>query len=265
MQTTCRRPFLAMCSVLVLLPAHAWAQQAPLRIVFPFSAGGAADGVARLLAEQLQTSLGRAAVVENRTGAGGRIGVKSVVQAEADGTTLVFVPGPLISLHPHLFRNLGYDPLKDLLPISQVMQSDLALATGPGTPAKTSAELLEWLRSNSPRATYGSPGAGSSAHFTVLEWARLSKIDLRHVAYRGTPAALPDLLAGHLPLYTAATPEVIEQHKAGQIRIVATTGAARSPMLPDVPRSRSRGSTSWRRYGLRCTLRRGRRSMSPSV
>jgi tripartite-type tricarboxylate transporter receptor subunit TctC len=197
--------------------------------------------VARILAEQLQASLGRSAIVENRTGAGGRIGIKSVVQAEADGATLLLSPGPMIALHPHIFQNLGYDPLKDLLPISQVMQSDLALAAGPTTPAKTLADLVAWLRSNPAHSTFGSLGAGGAAHLTIVEWARLSSLDLRHVSYRGTPAALPDLLAGRLPLYSAATPELIEQHRAGLIRIIATTGAVRSPLLPDVPTFKEQG------------------------
>jgi tripartite-type tricarboxylate transporter receptor subunit TctC len=241
MGTTSRRTFIAACCALSLLPGEASAQATALRIIYPFPAGGAADAVARLLAEQLQTSLGRAAIVENRTGAGGRIGVKSVVQAEADGGTLLFVPGPLVALHPHIFQNLGYDPLTDLRPISQVMQSDLALAAATSVPAKTLSELITWLRSNPAHATYGSLGVGGVAHLTVAEWARLSKLDLRHVSYRGTPAALPDLLAGRLPLYAAATPELIEQHKAGGIRIVATTGAVRSPLLPDVPTFKQQG------------------------
>ena len=220
------------------------AQQSPLRIVFPFSAGGAADAVARLLAERLQTSLGRAAIVENRTGAAGRIGVKSVVQAEADGATLLFVPGPLIALHPHIFQNLGYDPLADLLPISQVMQSDLALAAAPNVPTGTLPELAAWLRSNPAHAIFGSPGVGSSSHLAVVEWVRLAGLDVRHVPYRGTPAALPDLLAGHLPLYVAATPELIEQHRAGRIRIVATTVQRARLSSRMSPRSRSTASTS---------------------
>lgn len=244
MQTISRRAFIAVsvvCSSLALLPGEAWAQQAPLRIIYPFAAGGAADAVARLLAERLHADLGGAAIVENRTGAGGRIGVKAVVQAEPDGATLLFVPGPLVTLHPHVFQNLGYDPLSDLLPISQVMQSDLALAAAPETAAKTLPELVSWLRSNPAHATYGSPGVGSSSHLAVVEWTRLSRVDLQHMPYRGTPAALPDLMTGRLPLYAAAMPELIEQHKAGRIRIVATAGAARSPLLPDVPTFKEQG------------------------
>jgi tripartite-type tricarboxylate transporter receptor subunit TctC len=241
LQTIARRAFIAACGVLALLPAQGWTQQPTLRIIFPFPAGGASDAVARMLAEQLQAKLGRAVVVENRTGAGGRIGVKTVVQAEPDGTTLLFVPSGMIALHPHAFHSLGYDPLVDLLPISQVMQSDLALATGPGTPARSLLELIAWLRSNPALSTYGTPGAGTGAHYAIAEVARLSGLDLRHVPYRGTPAAMPDLLAGRLAFHMTGTPELLEQHKAGRIRILATTGATRSPVGPDVATFKEQG------------------------
>jgi tripartite-type tricarboxylate transporter receptor subunit TctC len=210
-------------------------QEPPLRIVFPFAAGGSADAVARVLAEQLRSSLGRTVIVENRTGAGGRLGVKAVVQAAPDGATLLFATGTLIALHPHVFRNLGYDPLTDLQPVSHVVQSDLALAAGPNTPARSLSELIAWLRSNSAHATYGSPGTGTGSHLAAAEFARQSNLDLRHVPFKGSGAAMPDLLGGRLPLYIAATPELIEHHRAGRIRILATTDTRRSPLLPNVP------------------------------
>jgi tripartite-type tricarboxylate transporter receptor subunit TctC len=241
LQTIARRAFIVACGVFALLPAQGWAQQPTLRIIFPYPAGGASDAVARMLAEQLQAKLGRAVIVENRAGAGGRIGAKSVVQAEPDGATLLFAPAGMITLHPHAFHNLGYDPLVDLLPISQVMQSDLALATGPGTPARSLLELIAWLRSNPAQATYGTPGVGTGPHYAISEVARLSGLDVRHVPYRGTVAALPDLLTGRLAIYMTGTPELLEQHKAGRIRILATTGARRSPAVPDVATFKEEG------------------------
>jgi tripartite-type tricarboxylate transporter receptor subunit TctC len=143
--------------------------------------------------------------------------------------------GTLITLHPHVFQNLGYDPLVDLEPVSQIVQSDLALAAGPNTPVQSLGELITWLRSNPAQATYGSPGTGTSSHLAATEFARQSNLDLRHIPYRGSGAAMPDLLGGRLPLYIAATPELIEHHRAGKLRIIATTGVRRSPLLPDVP------------------------------
>jgi tripartite-type tricarboxylate transporter receptor subunit TctC len=241
MRTIARRAFIAAFGVLALLPAQGWTQQPTLRIIFPFPAGGASDAVARMLADQLQAKLGRAVIVENRTGAGGRIGVKAVVQAEPDGATLLFVPSGMIALHPHAFHSLGYDPLVDLLPISQVMKSDLALATGPGTPSRSLVELIAWLRSNPAQATYGTPGAGTAPHYAIAEMARLSGLDMRYVPYKGTAAAMPDLLAGRLAFHMSGTPELLEHHKAGGIRILATTGATRSPLVPDVATFKEQG------------------------
>ena len=241
MQTIARRAFIAACGVLALLPAQGRAQQPTLRIIFPFPAGGASDAVARILAEQLHAKLDTAVIVENRPGAGGRIGVKSVVQAEPDGATVLFVPGGMIALHPHVFHSLGYDPLVDLLPISQVMQSDLALAVGPSAPARSLVELIAWLRSNPALAAYGTPGAGTGPHYAIAEVARLSRLDVRHVPYKGTAAAMPDLLAGRLAFHMTGTPELLEQHKAGRIRILATTGATRSPLVPNVATFKEQG------------------------
>jgi tripartite-type tricarboxylate transporter receptor subunit TctC len=218
-----------------------FAQDQALKIIMPYAAGGSADSIARLLAERLQVSLGRSVIVESRTGAGGRTGLIGVKQAAPDGATLLFAAGGQIFLQPHLEPHIGYDPFADLLPISQIMKFDQGLAVGPQTPAKSLQELIAWFRSNPNQAVYGSPGAGTAAHFVGAEFARLSKLDLRAVAYRGTSAALPDLMAGRVPMYVAATPELMEHNKTGGIRIIATTDEARSPLLPEVPTFRESG------------------------
>jgi tripartite-type tricarboxylate transporter receptor subunit TctC len=235
-----RRSFMAACSA-ALFSDRSWGQDQTLRIVFPYAAGGTTDAVARLLAEQLRASLGRPVIVENRAGAGGRIGVKAVIQAEPDGATILFATAPLIALQPHIYPKLGYDPQRDLLPISHVIQTDLALAVGPEMSARSLHELTTWIRSNPALAHYGSPGAGTTSHFAATEFARQLGLELRHVPYRGTSAAMPDLLAGRLPMHIAATPELIEQHRAARIRILATTGGTRSGLLPDVPTFKEQG------------------------
>jgi tripartite-type tricarboxylate transporter receptor subunit TctC len=229
-----RRSFVTGCAMTLAATASS-AQEQPVRIVYPFAAGGAIDAVARLLSEHLRTGLSRNVIVENRTGAGGRTAVKAVIQAEPDGSTLLFATGTLITLQPHIYPNLGYDPMTDLLPISHVMQTDLAFAVGSDVPVRNLEELKRWARANPAQASYGSPGAGTSSHFAALELARLLGLDLRHVPYRGTGAAMPDILSGRVPVYVAATPELIEQHRAGRIRIISTTGLRRSELLSDVP------------------------------
>lgn len=230
-----RRGIVAALATLPLVPRQALSQtQTAIRLIYPSSAGGAGDSVARLLADRLRAPSGRPVIVENRTGAGGRIGVKAVVDAVPDGATLLFVTGTLISLHPLTERDLGYDPQSDLQPLSQIMQTDLALCIAPDVPARSLAELTAWLRANPGSAAYGSPGIGTSSHFMVSEYGRLQGLELRHVPYRGSSVALPDVTAGRLPLYAAATPELIEHHRAGTLRIIATSGEMRSKLLPDL-------------------------------
>jgi tripartite-type tricarboxylate transporter receptor subunit TctC len=240
MQMHSRRALLAgFAACAVSRPAAA--QDQALRIVFPFSAGGAADGVARLIAEHLQASLGRAVIVENVLGAGGRIGARAVKAAPPNGTILLFAASSQITLQPHIYLDLGYDPFEDLVPISQTVKSENVLAVSRQVPAHSVKELIAWLKANPDQAVYGSPGAGTAAHFTGIAFARLSGIDLRHAPYRGTPAALPDLMAGRIPLYFALAAELLAQHNSGAIRILATADAARSSFLPDVPTFRECG------------------------
>lgn len=241
MLTPSRRAALAGLAFFALWPGPAGAQEQTLKIVFPFSPGSSQEAVARMLADHLQKSLGRTVIVDNRAGAGGRIGLRAVKDAAPDGATLLFAPSGLITLHPHVYSNLGYDPLVDLLPITQVFRLDLALVVSGKIPVRSLPELVAWLKANPDQATFGSPAAGSPVHFAGIEFARSTKLDLRHVAYRGTPAAIPDLITGRLPMYIAPVAEFIEHHNAGSIRILATAGASRSRFLPDAPTLRESG------------------------
>jgi tripartite-type tricarboxylate transporter receptor subunit TctC len=146
-----------------------------------------------------------------------------------------------MTLQPHVYGDLGYDPFDDFVPISQTVKTEMALAVGSQIPVHSIKELIAWFKANPAQALYGSPGIGTGPHFTGIEFARLSGLNLRHVPYRGTPAALPDLLAGRIPLYIALAAELIKQHNSGAIRIIATADAARSPILPDVPTLRESG------------------------
>lgn len=206
-----------------------------LRIVFPFSAGGAADGTARLVADHLHDNLGRAVIVENITGAGGRIAARAVKDAKPDGATLLFASSSQMTLQPHIYHDLGYDAFDDFVPISQTTKSEVAFAVASGSPIRTIHEAIDWFKEYPAQALYGSPGTGTAPHFVGLEFGRLAGLDLRHTPYQGTPAALPDVLAGRIPLYIALTAELIEQYKSGAIRLLATADAARSPFSPQIP------------------------------
>jgi tripartite-type tricarboxylate transporter receptor subunit TctC len=242
MQTHSRRGVLAgIAASLVVSARPGAAQDQTLKIVFSFSAGGAADGIARLVADRLRSSLGRPVIVENIVGAGGRIGARAVKQAQPNGAELLFASNSQMTLQPNIYRDLGYDAFDDFVPISQTMRSEVAFAVGGQSPVHSIKELIAWLKANPSQALYGSPGIGTGPHFAGLEFARLSGLDLRHAPYKGTPAALPDVLAGRIPLYLALTAELIEQHKSGAIRLLATADAGRSPFLPDVPALRESG------------------------
>jgi tripartite-type tricarboxylate transporter receptor subunit TctC len=248
MHAVSRRAVLAGLAFFALWPAPAGAQEQTLKIVFPFAAGGSSDAVARMLADHLQKSLGRAVIVENRTGAGGRIALRAVKDAAPDGATLLFAPGALFTVHPHVYANLGYNPV-DLLPITQVIKYDLALAVSGKLPVRSLPELVAWLKANPDQATFGSTGVGGPPSLLGMEFGRAANLDLRHVPYKGTPVALPDLMTGRLPIHITAAAEFIEHHRAGSIRIMATLGASRSRFLPDVPTLRQSGfdieSSGW--------------------
>jgi|SRR3954471_1411468 len=236
-----RSVILAGLASIAFPAAGCFAAEQTLKIVFPFSAGGSADAVARLVAEHLQNSLGRPVIVENKVGASGRIGALAVKDAPPDGSTLLFAGSSQLTLQPHLYPDLGYDPAADFVPISQLVRFDQALAISSHVPARSVNELVVWLKANPDKAICGSPGAGTFPHFAGIEFGRFIGVDLRHIPYRGTPAALPDLLSGRIAVYIASPAELIELHKSGSIRILATTGNSRSIILPDVPTLKESG------------------------
>jgi tripartite-type tricarboxylate transporter receptor subunit TctC len=188
-----------------------------------------------MIAEHLQSGLRRPVIVENRTGAAGRIGAQAVRDAPPDGPVLLLATGAHLTLQPHVFPDLGYDPFADFTPISQIVTFDQALVVSKQVPVQSINDLVAWFKANPDQAVYGSPGVGTGPHFIAMEFGRVFDLNLRHVPYRGTPAALPDVLAGRVPMYIASSAELIEHHKSGGLRIIATVGSARSPFLPDVP------------------------------
>ncbi len=236
MKVTRRAILGAALSTASAFPRPALAQGAgPVKLIFPFAAGGGGDGLTRLLGMELQKALGETVIVENRAGADGRIGVRSVVTAPPDGRTiLVTAIGP-IAIHPSLYPKLPYDPMRELQPVSQLTTIDFSLSTGPLTKARSLAEILDWFHARPNQASYASPGVGTIPHLIGLLFANAAKIDLRHVPYRGTSPAFADLLGGQIALASTTAADFGEHHKAGTIRMLATSGARRSPFTPDVP------------------------------
>ena len=235
MRLLSRRSTLFGASALTLLPAAAWSEDQSLKIIYPFSAGNAAEAVARLIADRLQRNLRRTVIIENKSGAAGRIGARVVKDAPPDGTGLLFAVSSQLTIQPHLATDVGYDPFADFAPVSQVMTFDQAVAVPVNSSIRSFRELIDWFRANPEQAIYGSPGVGTGPHLVALELGRAFGLHYRHVAYRGTAAALPDLFTGRIPTYFAASAELMEHHLSGKLRILATGGAQRSPGLPDVP------------------------------
>lgn len=217
------------------------AQTAPMRIVVGFAPGGSVDGLARLTAEQIQSATGRTVIVENRAGAAGRLAVEQVKAAPPDGDTLLLAPQGPMTLFPYVFRGLRYDPAKDFVPVSRIATGDFALSIGPLVPAKDMAGFRAWLKTAGDKATYGSPGAGTVPHFAGVSIARALGTPMTHVPYRGAALAINDVAGGTIAAAVTPVTEAIELHKAGRIRIVATTGPARSTFVDGVPTLRELG------------------------
>lgn len=231
----------AALTALHWMPARAQLVEQPVRIIFPFAAGGSGDALARLLAEHLRTALNQPVIVENRTGAAGRIGVQAVKGAAPDGKTLLLTPVAPMSVYQHVYPALGYDPIADFKPISQVATFDFAVAVGPQVPGKTVKDLVAWVKANPGQGNYGTPAAGTLPHFFAVSFGQAAGLDLRHVSYRGSAAALTDLVGGQIPIVFTTTADVLEMHKSGRIRVLATSDKQRSPFLADIPTFKEAG------------------------
>jgi tripartite-type tricarboxylate transporter receptor subunit TctC len=235
-----RRHFLHLALMTAAAPASLAAPQ-PARIVLPFAAGGPADALARVMAEHMSESLGAPVVVENKPGAAGRLGVQAVKMARADGTTLLFTPIAPMVVYPHVYKSLGYDPFEDFRPVAQITTFDFGVAVSPAVPATSLAELVAWLQRNPKQASFGSPGAGTLPHLFGALFGRSAGLDLQHVAYKGMGDLLPDLMSGQIPMMFLSTDAVLQVHRTGRVRALATSGIERSPVLPDVPTFREAG------------------------
>lgn len=237
-----RRFFLGAAGLsLGSLTPWARAQTTPTRIMVGFAAGGSADTAARLLAQRLGVALNHPVIVENRTGASGRLAVEATKTARPDGNTLMFVPHGPMTLFPYIYKSLRFDPSNDFTPIGRVCTFDFALSTGPATPAKTVAEYVTWARVKANNASFGSPGAGTVPHFIGEGFAQRAGLALTHVPYRGAAPSIMDLIAGTVSLVVSPLADAIEYHKAGKIRVLATAGEQRTDMLAAIPTLKESG------------------------
>ena len=206
-----------------------------LKIVFPYAPGGGGDVLARLIADHLEKKMGISTIVENRTGADGRIGTRDVKQAEPDGKTLLFTPFGTMVLAPSVFKDLQYDPVADFAPVTQAVTFDFGFATGPMTKTKTLAELVAWLKKNPDQGNVAVPGLGTLPHLLPLKFAEAAGVKITAISHRGTVPSLTAVMGGQLPMVCGPLGDLVAQARAGTINLLATSGKKRHPQVAEVP------------------------------
>lgn len=206
----------------------------PVRMIVPYSAGGATDIVTRIVALKLPELLGQQVVVDNRPGAGSLIGTDIAAKALPDGHTLLSIGSPHVIL-PHLHKKLPYDALKDFTPIMQFGDQPYALTVHPSLGVSSVKELIALAQKQPGKINYASSGNGGAQHLFAAMFVSMAKIDMVHIPYKGSGPARADLLGGQVKVGCLGIASVISNHKAGQVRIIAVTSTKRSRELPDVP------------------------------
>lgn len=206
-----------------------------IKWVVPYPPGGTTDMLARVIAVKLGERLGQTIVIENKPGAGGNIGTNQVAKQPADSYTMLMGNIGPISVNPSLYTNLPYDPVKELVPVTLLMEVPNVLVVNPSLPVKSVQELIAYGARQSGPISYATPGAGTSLHLAGELFATRSGMRLTHVPYKGSAPALNDLIAGHVPMMFDNLPSALPLVNAGKLRALAVTSSKRSPMLPDVP------------------------------
>ena len=235
-----RREFTALAAASLTPLAHAQADKT-LRVMVGFPPGGSIDVVARVLADKMKDELKANIVVENRAGAGGRLAADLLKSAPADGSVVMITPVVVPVLAPLVFSKLNYNPATDFAPVGHVCNFNFALSIPASLPAKTVAEFVAWLKANPQRANFGSPAAGSLPHFFGEILSREAKADMVHVPFAGGAALMTALVGGQVSAGIDVVLEALEAHRAGRVRILATSGERRSAVLPDVPTFKESG------------------------
>lgn len=229
---------IVFAAVAATAPGSALAQDRidkPVRILVGFAPGGTADIIARAVADKMGPAIGQPVIVENRPGAIGRIAADAVKAAAPDGTTLMVMPIGPMAVVPHVYKDITYDPIKDFTPVALGATFQFALAAGPASGAKTWSEFAAWAKANPGKAAYATSGAGSLPHFFGVLLGRGIGVEMVHVPYKGSAAYLNDLVGGQVPAAIDAIADLTELHRAGKVKVLASSGAKRSTALPDVP------------------------------
>jgi len=216
-----------------LAQAQSWPQK-PIRVIVNFPPGGAADQIARAVAQPLGEALGQSVVVENRAGANGNIGGEAVAKSAADGHTLLMSSGGMVSINPHLYNKMPFDPMKDLVPVAAAARVLVFLEVRPSLQISDFKTFLDFIKANPGKLSFGSPGNGSSPHLAAEMMKAQSNTFAVHVPYRGAAPAMQDLLAGQIDFMF--DPGIGLQHvRSGKLKMLGVGSPKRSPLFPDVP------------------------------
>lgn len=236
---TTRRRFIAGLAATALPLNHAMANDrlpGVVKLLAGFPAGGAIDVVARRIGEFVRGVAADAVVVENKTGAGGRIAIDTLRNGPADGSQWLVTPGSMIVIYPHVYSRLRYDPVKDLLPVVQIATVPLALAVGPAVPPEVDdlKAFVAWLKANPSATIVGSPAAGNITHFLTYLVEKSCGLKLQHVPYRGSAPAIADLLGGQIPAVINPITDMLPHLAGGKLRVLGVTAKERSSFVPEV-------------------------------
>jgi tripartite-type tricarboxylate transporter receptor subunit TctC len=228
---------LAACAALPAAGAQAqqtWPTR-PIHMIVPFPPGGGTDILARLVGSKLGELEKWTVVAENRAGAGGTIGITDAVRSAPDGYTVVMGQKDNLAVAPYLYRKLAYDPVRDLVAVAHVGFTPILIVTSVNSRFKTLADVVAAARAKPGSITYGSPGAGTTIHLAGESFKERAGIDIRHIPYKGSNAAMMDVLSGNVDLMVSSVPSAMAQIAAGKLRPLAVTSARRSSALPQVP------------------------------
>jgi len=220
----------------------------PVTIIVPWPPGGPSDIAARPMAKGLGDELKQTFIIDNRGGAGGNIGTSMVTKAAPDGYTLLITSSAPIVINPSLYKQMPFDPPKDLAPITNLLRVPLILAVNASVPANNLKELIAYVNSQKGKVQYASSGNGTPQHLTGELFKSTAKLDMIHVPYKGSAPAITDLVGGHVPIMFDSAIAILPQIKAGKVRAIAITSAKRSSVLPDVPTFAEAGMPGFESY-----------------
>jgi tripartite-type tricarboxylate transporter receptor subunit TctC len=233
-------------------PVQAQSLDSPLHIVVGYAPGGSTDRVARIVGDKLQAKLGVPVVIDNKTGAGGRLAAQQVKAASANQNVLLVANPATMIVAPLVFKDNGYDPERDFVPVSHVNDYEFSVAVGPAVPVNELSHLIAWLRANPTQANFGVPATGSLPHFFALMIGEKAQVKAQVVGYRGSAPLISDLIGGQLPVAVDTFDTQLPHHDAGKLRILAVSGAQRSPLAPQIPTFKEAGldlvATGWNTF-----------------